>query len=339
MIRSKTPFYKDVTFTSPNTSLDSTDITINIYIWSGLAASVPGTPTYQLYKKKYNVDTIEIDYSDFLQDLIDENNLFSWVRVAEVHTTGDLSDVDLEQNSETYLVSGGYLFTLEGRNNTYVNGGVLLSSSENYVYEGEMIKIPYLKENTTDRYSSITVVSHPNNEVNQTITELNSQDTSEKLQEIEVTANVFEDTYIEVSFDSKKIYYDVLKKGLFDTKKVEFFNKYGVKEQIYFYKAHSEKEDITKETYYNRFGNVANGVHRKREFNINSKTAYTLETPYISEDNNEQIRQLFLSPLVWVDGVPVNIKSSNLSYKTQIEDNLISYSIEVENSFNNIGDI
>jgi hypothetical protein len=61
---------------------------------------------------------------------------------------------------------------------------------------------------------------------------------------------------------------------------------------------------------------------------------YTLNTGFVAEDYNEFMRELLLSEQVWMvyDGStrPVLLTSSDVQFKTSLNDKMVQYTIEVE---------
>ena len=63
----------------------------------------------------------------------------------------------------------------------------------------------------------------------------------------------------------------------------------------------------------------------------------------IAKDMNEIFTQLLLSERIWSYNtnifIPLNIKSKQLSYKTQLKERLINYEIKFNYSYNEINNI
>lgn len=120
--------------------------------------------------------------------------------------------------------------------------------------------------------------------------------------------------------------------------KVVFVNRYGVIQQLYFFAKSIESLTASKENYKSN-ALFVNGAyqyekHQIKTFNANGKSRYTLNTGYITEDYNESIKELLLSEQVWahIDGTiyPVNVLSTNSTFKTSLNDKLVDYTIEIE---------
>ena len=137
----------------------------------------------------------------------------------------------------------------------------------------------------------------------------------------------------------------------YEPKKFTFINKFGALQDIYFFKKQVNKMDVTKESYnantLNSFYSYDRSVHTKRDFNIKAKESFTFSSGYLSEEYNEVFKQMMLSEKVWITNIteteeqvlPINVKTSNITYKTSLNDRLVEYTIEFENSYNVLNDI
>ncbi len=120
--------------------------------------------------------------------------------------------------------------------------------------------------------------------------------------------------------------------------KLVFINRFGLPQDLWFFAKSIESNNTRRESY--KSSNIAyNGVfdkheHQKKSFHVNGTTTYTLNTGFISEDYNEFMRELLLSERVWahIDGDvrPVIVTSSSISYKTALNDQMVDYSVEIE---------
>ena len=137
----------------------------------------------------------------------------------------------------------------------------------------------------------------------------------------------------------------------YEPKKFTFINKFGALQDIYFFKKQVNKMDVTKESYnantLNSSYSYGRSVHTKRDFNIKAKESFTFSSGYLSEEYNEVFKQMMLSEKVWITNIteteeqvlPINVKTSNITYKTSLNDRLVEYTIEFENSYNVLNDI
>lgn len=130
--------------------------------------------------------------------------------------------------------------------------------------------------------------------------------------------------------------------------RVVFTNKYGVEEDLWFFKKSTSNIASTKENYRaNTISSYASGdvsKHNIKTYNVNAKETITLNTGFIPESFSENIKQMMLSENTWVymDSVklPISIKNSESEMKKSVNDKLINYEIEIEFAYdiiNNIG--
>jgi len=137
----------------------------------------------------------------------------------------------------------------------------------------------------------------------------------------------------------------------YEPKKFTFVNKFGALQDIYFFKKQVNKMDVSKESYnantLNSTYSYSSSVHTKRDFNVKGKESFTFSSGYLNEEYNEVFKQMMLSEKVWITNIteteeqilPINVKTSNITYKTSLNDRLVEYTIEFENSYNVLNDI
>jgi hypothetical protein len=122
--------------------------------------------------------------------------------------------------------------------------------------------------------------------------------------------------------------------------KCVFINKFGVHQEFYFFAKKSESFSTTGENYISNIvaGDGSYDVRRHQyvDFNKNGKIKYNLSTGYISESDNAYVQELLLSEYVWLvlsgSVVPVRITSTSVDYKTSLNDKLVAYTMDFEQS-------
>ena len=137
----------------------------------------------------------------------------------------------------------------------------------------------------------------------------------------------------------------------FTPHKVTFVNKNGVLDDMYFFKKSTDSMTTKRESYNANTIKPDNtysvNQHNKREFNITANSMVKLSSGYLNESSNEKFKQLLLSEKVWITRtfkndelvLPINIKTSSISYKTSLNDKLVDYTIEFNDSYNAINNI
>lgn len=132
--------------------------------------------------------------------------------------------------------------------------------------------------------------------------------------------------------------------------RVEFINKYGVEEDLWFFKRSDKSLSTKKETYRrNTFDSYSTGDKTKHvysNYNVMGRESIIMNSGYVPEEFYESFKQLYLSERVWIyiDGttaskIPVNVKNSSLEEGLHRNDKLINYEVEFEYSFDTIGNI
>lgn len=137
----------------------------------------------------------------------------------------------------------------------------------------------------------------------------------------------------------------------FTPHKVTFVNKNGVLDDMYFFKKSTNSMTTKREKYKGNTIKSDNtysvSQHNEVDFNITANSTVKLSSGFLNESSNEKFKQLLLSEKVWITRtfkndelvLPINIKTSNISYKTSLNDKLVEYSIEFNESYNAINNI
>jgi hypothetical protein len=119
---------------------------------------------------------------------------------------------------------------------------------------------------------------------------------------------------------------------------IVFVNRYGMLQQLWFFTKSIEGLSVQRDEYKSNALFVTGAYqyerHQVKNFDVNGKTRWSLNTGYISEDYNESMKELMLSEQVWAEiggtVYPVNVTSSDVSFKTTLNDKLVAYSLEIE---------
>lgn len=133
----------------------------------------------------------------------------------------------------------------------------------------------------------------------------------------------------------------------YDYERLVFINRFGLLQEIFFFAKKQESTRAERQEYKSNVvgydGNYDNDRHQIQSYNVNGGNTYTLNTGYVSEDYNETIRELLLSEFVWMGTIapvtPVVVTDSNVSYKTSLNDKLVSYTIQVKDAYDLISNM
>lgn len=129
--------------------------------------------------------------------------------------------------------------------------------------------------------------------------------------------------------------------------KCVFINKFGVHQEFYFFTRKTDSFNMTGDNY---ISNIVSGDgtydarrHQVVDFNKNGKISYSLNSGFISEADNAYIQELMLSEQVWLvlngSVVPVRPLTTSVQYKTSLNDKLVSYTVDFEQSNNVISTV
>jgi hypothetical protein len=350
-----------------------------------------GTPQYSLRKQIIlNGTAISFEISELIRDYLDMKffglyyysdsyNSCYWVRI--VKTSFDANGIQLQQVTSTDLAFDGYSYFEEGSVNSFDDKNLLITNREVFALDDNVYRIPvYIGTDVNIAFirDGEIVGTYVNTD--------NSLDTTEQISHITLNGTSEYDSfrarvannYLGVFENNKCIsqYLNSLSIGKVDTihigntdgtldiikvktideckyepKKITFVNKFGVLQDMYFFKKKVEQMTTKRESY--KANTLTNSnqydttVHTKRDFNITANESMTLSSGFLSESYNEVFKQLMLSEKVWVTNLtntdeqvlPINIKTSDITYKTSLNDKLVEYTIEFENSYNVLNDI
>lgn len=355
MIRSLSPYYIETPFVSPASGLTCTSYTMEIFIWDGAKLSPPAAAEYTFTKNnfasssgtdKVNIARLISDYIDFTPqsdtttNYIDGNNT-RWVKTQVTYATTLASDGTTPQLKSTSLFSAGYSYGDEGENNTLVLNNMLMTGTDFKVNRTGVFSIPVLVDEVLDR--SVTVISYPSNEINESFTIPATTFSSKLVQNIWVkVSQAVSDTYIEVIHNAHITTILIQDECMYTPLDIFFQNKDGGQQSITFFKEKTDSLNITDETFESDRGQPSEGNHQFVRFNVQGRSKFKMWSGFVPEETNETFKQLFLSERHWIYNngfIPINIGSKELSYKTQLNEKLIQYEVEFEYSYNEINNI
>ena len=144
---------------------------------------------------------------------------------------------------------------------------------------------------------------------------------------------------------------NVIEECKYEPKKVTFINKFGALQDMYFFKKVVEQMTVEKESYKSNIisslGTYNSYNHVNRDFNVIGKESISLSSGFLSEEYNEVFKQMMLSEKVWVTNIletgeqvlPINVKTSDITYKTSLNNKLVQYTIQFDKSYDVINNI
>jgi len=368
---------KHIPFTHPQ----QVSVTLTIKIWTGIETSPPTESEYVISKKVVNIgDTVVFEVSELIRDYIETS--FD----GNYSSTPVWASFVLQAFNASGSVVSGYGFTnlcLDGydyfEQSSTSQDATMITNRKLFVLEDNTFRIPI---NTS---SSPSVAFLKDNEiVGSTIFQSNAQ-SSEQINYVSIYGvNTNWDTFkervlenggtdyepnkcleayfndysigavdkiiISDNISTEIINVETLQECKYEPKKVTFINKFGVLQDIYFFKKSVEKMNVKKESYKS---NILSGStydrsnHVYTDFNVVGKESITLSSGFLSEEYNEVFKQMMLSERVWITNInddgeqvlPINVKTSNITYKTSLNDKLVEYTFDFDKSYDTINNI
>ena len=374
-INARSPYFVNAS----NVGLEEYDqLRVDMYIytgtWSVSGGDRPSSPTYTLLSTFLN-NKVSLNVSEIVNDYlqVEFDGTYStepyWVelKVRLVNETGGPAP------TYTYLRGfKGYGYFEEG-SNPLLEQSTLISNDIIYKLDDEAINIPIDTENvvrvsfedadgttfTTPITSSIissTQVEYVSNFADESKNFISRVTEDGGVTYPNQCLKQFNNDY--VLFPTKKIYVEhsdgtievvnvkSIEECKYEPHKLTFINKFGVLQDLWFFKTSKLSMDVKDEMY--RSNTIVDGVystneHQYRTLFKTGKQSLSLSSGFYSESYNEVFKQLFLSDKVWINyqdkTLPVNMKSKEMAFKTSLNDSLIEYKIEVEFAYDTINSI
>jgi hypothetical protein len=275
--------------------------------------------------------------------LIDVSNLASMV-VNVLTVQAGSAGAEAPQYETTNLMSLGYSYGDEGLNNTSILNNTLIPTQDYKVYRAGNFVVPILISETGT--SPITVISYPNNQINYSSSIPSTTSSSDLVKYIWVQCDeTTTDNYIEVVFNGQTTTLLIQDEPKYSPIDIFFQNKEGAEQVLTFFKEQKSELSITSSEFESDRGQPSTGNHQFVRYNVQGRKGLTLNSGFVDEEMNEIFTQLLLSERIWQRissfsrFIPLNIKSKQISYKTQLNERLINYEIKFEYSYNEINNI
>lgn len=367
-INVRSPFYIH------DTVANLTSVRIELYIYTGTQTTSRGDVTYSLLsnaidnKVTFEISELIKDYfsNDFDGDYVSD---FFWVDYELYRSVSGGSEVS--QGIVQLRGFYGYGFFEDGVN-PQNDSGLLQSNTKIVKLDDAPAVIPVDTSKTTQVtyelngeqiYTKSVTSSTENDEQIEYITSgVNGADEfedrvlqdngtfedSECLQEFvdDFTLFDFDTIYVDTDDGVLKLTVENISECRFQPYKLTFINKFGALQDIWFFKRTNEVLNTSKEEFKRNIaidGSYNISKHQNKVLTKNGTEKLTLNTGYYPETYNEVFKQMQLSEDCWIEinsqTLPVNVSNSSLTYKTNLNDKLINYTIEIDFAFDTINNI
>jgi hypothetical protein len=349
-----TPFYFETT----------TKSLIQVKIWSGhFTDDEPIDITRSIEKIRPTIDyeVFDTNISEIIDSSLDGKPILNttatsviqplttndtkWVRYSATFTDPTQSITPI---TGFFSASEGYGYTLEGINpqlpRTY-----LTSCLRRRVDRQGVIMIPFVNDGY---YDDIDVLTSPSSEYSQNHVLTVSEESEDYVQYMIVnTSDILVDNMVIVKLGisgggADILYFDIEDGCRYTPKTILFRNKFGYFDTLTMLMKHETELSTRRTTFVNNY--VSNGsydttTHQYKDINIMGRESIRCNSGVIKEAEAELYYELALSNSVFFleEGslIPVNIKTSNIPYKTRVNDGLIQYEVNFEYGFNKVNNI
>ena len=371
-INVRSPYFVYDNSTSVTNALSSVRLRIHIYTGNSTSAI---TSSWQYELNSTAIDgEVTFEISELVRDYIensfngDYTNSAKWVnlQIYRVYNGGSSSTINT-----TLSVFDGYGYFEEGSNPQNAQT-VLQSNKTIYKYSDEPLRLPvhittnteftFLQDGSSIYNTTLNTSIYSYNIIRYVSSETTGiqswqdrvEDDGGIIESLDCVKGFLGDVdlygvdTIYVNDGSTVEVYKVknIEECKYNPYKVTFVNKFGALQDLWFFKRSNLSLQTKEESY--RANIVSEGTYsinsrQKTVFNKTGVEKLQLNTGFYPESYNEVFRQLTLSEEVWInyggDTLPITVLSSNLNYKTSVNDKLINYTIDVEFANNKINNI
>lgn len=351
--------------------------TLYLWVYNGAFGSRPADPSYVLYKEvKTGAEVITFEIAELVKDFIEVNFTGDYTNIAETSwVEWEMVRVYDDDSNDTitgeYIATNGYGYFEDGIN-PILKKGALLDNTSIYNPSGENIQLPILTGDDgaykADYYNGNTLlrtdtfgaglVNLTADTIDYTADSTNltadmtivSGSTSAIIIRVIPPATTTRIVVTRNDSVTETIYVKETEECKFSPYKVSFLNKYGVVQDLWFFKRRDDsinisKDDYTQNTLSESVSGVAYSLNKasKMPTNFTASKALKMNTGFVSEDHNEIIQQLLLTERAWIhedsNVYPIIPKTSSFQYKTNLNDKVMNFTVDFEYAYNEINNI
>lgn len=374
-INSRSPYFLFI----DGTGNDYVQVDIYVYSGeqgeAGSGGDRPADPTYTI-KATFLNNEANVNISELVNDYIETNfdgnytQDVYWVDIIEsMYLNGAVNGTPTETRFRGFK---GYGYFEDGRQ-PQLQQNVLLSNTKILKLDDEALIVPVDTENTVrvsfeDENGDVYTTSvSSSTDSSEQIEYVSNVITSSKSFESRVLGNggTFEGGQCLTEFDNqysifptKSVYVEHsngdidflrvenISECKYTPNKITFVNRFGAYQDLWFFKTSKLKMKVKDKSF--RANTLVQGAydtskHQYKTLFKKGKQTLSLSSGFYPEEYNEVFKQLLLSEDVWINyennTLPVNIKSSDMNFKTRLNDSLIEYNIELEFAYDTINSV
>lgn len=354
MIHARSPYYAQ----SRTLLSNEVAIRLELYIWTGDAtADKPASPNYRfnIQRPSTTITVLTKDISPMVRDFfISENvSLFTNLQTTQNQTVWAQWDIIVVDDTGTDVDTTssvvedavmGYTDFMDNINfDDTFDGEILMSSGCQNIWNKGIVIVPIKATGITgvDLTINRITTNFPITPSDLSAEQIYYFNFSVEPQQPDDGIITFETKNGATVIDTKNI--NVICESKFSPLNIVFKNKYGVYENMYLFRKPQEAIQTTSEKFKSGIsqGQTYNtSVGQYRKYNVNAKETIKGMTGYVKECFNETIKQVVISEKVFLQTqselIPINVKSENVQFLSQLVDQKINYELEFEYAFDTI---
>jgi len=381
-INVRSPFHIKVA----QTNIATATLSLYVYTGTFVANASVANPKYTISKSVVTAGYITFEIAELIRDYLDitfdgtYTSQAVWVNavIATTVSSGSASATVTPDNTNGFIAFDGYGYFEEGinpslsttilqsnkvvhrlnDNNTripiYTNG----TSSVSYLNKGVVKRTASITGSQTNTNAQVTYVdvfasANTDSYKERVLADGGTLENNSLLNEFLDLSDIgaVDQVYINTATGTEIIDIKTEEEFLYEVFKITFVNKFGVLQDMLFRKKSVKKMATKNETFK---ANVIDysaltyntSAHQTTQYNKTATQSLTLNTGFISEDNNAVIEELLLSEQAWLTRLDttervlgVIPKTSALQYKTALNDRLINYTIDFDFAFDTINTV
>jgi len=357
---------------------------LEIYIYTGIAGALPPSPQYTLIKdrlsssnEEVNEDIIVFEVAELIKDYVDVNftgdykniSQNAWVDFVITRTFDNDTTDTREKRALAFL---GYGEFEDGINPTLSNT-FLASNTNFYVKKGErayipvyvstdgVFKVEYFQGNTSlIAYrigGSIEKITTDNIEIKTDtldfktdIISLRTPDSVGFQEQTEMPSNSDKVVVTAPDGTTETRFIKNIEECKHTPHKVSFINKFGVVQDLWFFKRRDDSFEAERDDYKRSILNIGTSAvsynqykHSRQATDVRATEMLKMNTGFVTEDHNEVIKQLMVTEHCWVhqngEITPVVPSTTSFQEKKEVNEKLINFTVEFKVANNYIQDI
>lgn len=320
---------------------------VELFIWNG-TGSAPSTPTYTLSKNVPSATNLKTTYdiSPFIREYINFDEPLALYNTIELTDTNQWCNVRVKRYKNTgtlldttdYIAYDGYGYYGEGYNHDNGNFS-LLPNSTHYFYNNNLT-IPISSFRAYVVAPSTVVWTNADGSTNSELIDVTGIYNIPIVYEISDAGNGVT-VSIENATTMAGIKFIPIDECKYQVIPVDFVNKLGAWQKIWFFKASTNTIETTGSEYnlMNATTNYDVNLGSRKVFNVNGTESIKVNSGWVDDSFAETLQQLLLSERILVDGKPAKMRTKSIEKQKQINTKMINYQLEFDYAYDIINNV